>query len=217
MKVSTSIFDPAAGKTEARCAGAGVMSLAEEKGALRAKVAAIRRAAFEAAGQGAGELFERRFLAAIPLPEEAVVAGYWPVGEEMEIRQLMRHLHDAGYVCALPMIAGRNRPLVFRAWRPGAALMPGAYGIPAPPADAPELRPDVVVVPLLAYDREGRRLGRGAGYYDRTLRALRAQAEVIAVGAAYAAQQVDSVPHDRSDERLDWVVTEQGAIRIERK
>lgn len=191
------------------------MSLAEKKRALRAKAAAIRRAAFDAAGEAAGEGLKERFLAAIPLPQKAVVAGYWPIGEEMEVRPLMRRLHELEYVCALPAVVGRNRPLVFREWRPGMALVPGAYGIPVPPADAPERRPDVLVVPLLAYDREGRRLGRGAGYYDRTLRALRVQAQVIAVGAAYAAQQVDAVPDDGFDERLDWVVTEKRAIRIE--
>ena len=190
------------------------MSLAEKKRALRANAAAVRRAAFDAAGEGAGEGLKDRFLATIPLPEKAVVAGYWPIGEEMEVRPLMRRLHELGYVCALPAVVRRNRPLVFREWRPGVALVPGAYDVPVPPADAPALRPDVVVVPLLAYDREGRRLGRGAGYYDRTLKTLRAQAQVIAVGAAYAAQQVDAVPHDGFDERLDWVVTEKGAIRI---
>ena len=177
---------------------------------LRADAKRRRRAA-AAAGEDAGRILRDRFLAAIPLPEGAVVAGYWPVGDEMDDRPLLSALHARGHACALPVVDG-PRPLVFREWRPGQALGAGAHGIPVPPATAPELAPRVLCVPLLAFDRAGHRLGYGGGHYDRTLAGLRADGPVLAVGIAFADQEEASLPAEDHDQRLDWVVTEADAI-----
>jgi 5-formyltetrahydrofolate cyclo-ligase len=171
-----------------------------------------RRAASAEAGNEAGERLRQSFLSALSLPPAQVVAGYWPMPEEIDVRPLMTHLHQSGFVLALPVVVGRGQPLIFRQWRPSLALVAGVYGIPVPGADAPELTPGVLLVPLLAFDDEGRRLGYGAGYYDRTLAALRRGGDILAIGVGYTVQRMGSLPEDASDQRLDWVVTEDGAI-----
>ncbi len=185
------------------------------KRTLRGRARARRRAA-AAAGSEAGERLREHFLANITLPSKAVVAGYWPIDEEMEVRPLMTHLYRSGYVLALPVVVGPGQPLIFRRWLPSLPLDAGVYGISVPSAEAPEATPGVLLVPLLAFDGEGRRLGYGAGYYDRTLATMRRAGDILAIGAAYAAQRMDTLPEEASDQRLDWVVTEEGAIRTGR-
>lgn len=183
------------------------------KRGLRALARSKRRAAASASGSEAGERLRESFLSALPLPPAQVVAGYWPLPEEIDVRPLMTNLHLSGHVLVLPVVVGRGQPLIFRRWRPSLALDAGVYGISVPSAEAPEATPGVLLVPLLAFDGEGRRLGYGAGYYDRTLATLRRAGDILAIGAAYAAQRVDSLPEEASDQRLDWVVTEEGAMR----
>jgi 5-formyltetrahydrofolate cyclo-ligase len=142
------------------------------------------------------------------------VSGYWPVQDELDPRPLMLALAARGAQLALPVAEARGRPLRFRAWRPDDPLAPGALRIPEPLASAPEVLPDLVLVPMLAFDRRGFRLGYGAGFYDRTLALVRATKPVLAVGLAYAAQESDAVPVGTHDEPLDWVVTEAGATRL---
>lgn len=154
------------------------------------------------------------FLATIPLPVRAVVSGYVAFGDELDPRPLMTHLHSAGLSCCVPVIVGKGRPLAFREWSPTAQLRPGNHGIPIPKADAAELTPTILIVPLLAFDRQGRRMGYGAGYYDRTLAALRRSSPVVAVGIAYADQEIREVPADEHDERLDWIITERDVLAI---
>ena len=188
------------------------------KSAMRTNAAITRRAAFETLGNRPGELFKESFLSSAELCEAAeaakVVAGYWPHSDEMDVRPLMEHFHGRGLVCALPVVVSQDQPLVFRRWRPGMELAPGAYDIPVPPPEAPVLTPKLVLVPFLAFDRKGWRIGYGGGYYDRTLEGLRDAAEVVAVGAAYGAQEVAEVPHDFNDQKLDWVVTEKETLKI---
>ncbi|MCH8198332.1 MAG: 5-formyltetrahydrofolate cyclo-ligase [Proteobacteria bacterium] len=186
------------------------------KRGLRELARSKRRAAAAAAGNEAGERLRQSFLSALPLPAAQVVAGYWPMPEEIDVRPLMTYLHLSGHVLVLPVVVGRGQPLIFRRWRPSLALDAGIYGISVPSAEAPEATPGVLLVPLLAFDGDGRRLGYGAGYYDRTLALLRAGGDILAIGAAYAAQRMDSLPEEASDQRLDWVVTEEGAIRTGR-
>jgi len=186
------------------------------KRTLRELARSKRRAAAAAAGNEAGERLRQSFLSALPLPPAQVVAGYWPMPEEIDVRPLMTYLHLSGHVLVLPVVVGRGQPLIFRRWRPSLALDAGVYGISVPSAEAPEATPGVLLVPLLAFDGDGRRLGYGAGYYDRTLAMLRAGGDILAIGAAYAAQRMDSLPEEASDQRLDWVVTEEGAIRTGR-
>jgi 5-formyltetrahydrofolate cyclo-ligase len=187
------------------------VSFVEAKRDLRARAIERRARAHAAGAQSAPEGARDNFAAALSLTPGAVVAGYWPVRTELDPRPLMTWLRGRGHPLALPVVAGRGRPLVFRPWRPGEELVPGELGIDTPPAAAGKCEPEILLVPLLAFDSSGHRLGHGAGYYDITIAAYRAR--VLAVGLAYAGQEVDAVPREPHDERLDWVVTEEMALR----
>jgi 5-formyltetrahydrofolate cyclo-ligase len=122
---------------------------------------------------------------------------------------LMRKLADAGVQLALPAIAGRGKPLIMRAWNFGDPFKAGQWGIREPVAEAPEIAPDILIVPLAAFDRSGHRIGYGAGYYDMTINALRAKKPVTAIGIAFATQEIPHVPATERDARLDLVLTER--------
>lgn len=141
---------------------------------------------------------------------DAVVAGYWPFREEADPRPLMQVLAAKSHPLVLPRIARRSAPLEFRRWIEGDPMRPNAFGIAEPLATAEIVTPSIVLVPLLAFDAAGYRLGYGGGYYDRTLALLRAARKVIAVGFAYAGQEVPGVPRREHDEPLDAIVTEKG-------
>ena len=183
------------------------------KRTLRAVARKERSALARAAGEAVPAQLLERFDAALQPAPVTIVSGYWPSRDEIDPRPLMAALHRRGHLCALPVIAGAAAPLVFRRWAPGDALAAGGYDIPVPPEGAPALTPGLLLVPLLAFDRTGVRLGYGGGFYDRTLEALRAAGPVLAVGLAYAGQAVACVPCEASDQRLDWIVTETEAIR----
>jgi len=155
-----------------------------------------------------------RFLAAVSVPPGAVVSGYWPMRGEIDPRPIMIALSGRGHPLCLPVVVGKGQPLVFRAWRPGDELVSGGFGTQVPGTDQREVVPRLLLVPLLAFDRAGYRLGYGGGFYDRTLAALRAHGSAVAVGLAFSAQEVDSVPREATDARLDWVVTEGEAMEI---
>lgn len=146
--------------------------------------------------------------------EQAILAGYWPFASEMDVRPALVALDRTGVLLTLPEVAAKDRPLRFRAWRPDEPLVEGAHGTFHPQMTAPLMRPDVVLVPLLAFDRRGYRLGWGGGYYDRTLALLRKTGQCVAIGVAYAAQEVDEVPTDEYDQPVDWIITEQEAIKV---
>jgi 5-formyltetrahydrofolate cyclo-ligase len=153
---------------------------------------------------------------ALPVPSGSgvVVAGYAPFRTELDPRPLMRALAAKGTHLALPRMEGRAAPLVFHAWTLDAPLITGPYGIAEPSPASPVCDPDIVLVPLAGFDRAGHRLGYGAGFYDRTLAALRARKRVVAIGLAFAVQEVDAVPHDPHDERLDFVATERETMAV---
>ena len=162
-----------------------------------------------------GEAAARHFFSAIEPAPDGVVSGYWPIDAEFDVRPLLGALHARGHPCGLPVVVGRGRPLVFRSWRPGDRLEAAAFGVSVPLGDAPEVTPGLLLVPLLAFDDRGFRLGYGGGYYDMTLGALGAGGgAVTAVGVGFEAQRVDRVPAGATDRRLDWVVTEARARRI---
>lgn len=146
------------------------------------------------------------------------MAGYSPFRTEIDGRPLLRRLAGLGAVVALPVTPakGADAPLGFRRVDPERALAPGRYGIAEPDETCPPVEPDLLLVPLLAFDRRGGRLGYGAGWYDRTLAALRATKPVLAIGLAYAAQEVERVPTDPHDVPLEGVCTERGSVRISR-
>jgi 5-formyltetrahydrofolate cyclo-ligase len=140
------------------------------------------------------------------------VSGYSPLKSEISPLPLMRRCADAGAALALPVVVGRGKPLIMRAWSFGAPLGSGVWGIREPTADAPQVFPDILIVPLLAFDRTGHRIGYGAGYYDMTIAALRTRKPVVAIGIAFAAQEIDAVPATPRDARLDLVLTEREVI-----
>ncbi|MEZ5787985.1 MAG: 5-formyltetrahydrofolate cyclo-ligase [Xanthobacteraceae bacterium] len=152
----------------------------------------------------------------LPLPIEPgnVVCGYAAIRSELDPIPLMRRLVKAGARLALPAVGGRGRPLALRAWEFGMPLNPGPWGLSEPTPDAPAVVPDIVLVPLAAFDRTGHRIGYGAGYYDLTLAELRAAGPIIAIGLAFAAQEIPKVPASERDAPLDLVVTEQEVIDL---
>ncbi|MBI4184425.1 MAG: 5-formyltetrahydrofolate cyclo-ligase [Proteobacteria bacterium] len=190
--------------------------LIEQKRRLRAEALARRkraRATLAADIAAAGARLCRHFLDAFDPRPGTVVSGFWPIGDEIDVGPLLAALDRRGCVVGLPVVVGRGQPLLFRRWRPGARFVSGPMGTREPAPDCPEVAPTLVIVPLLAFDSAGRRLGYGAGYYDRTLSGLRARGPVVAAGVAFAAQEVAEVPAGAGDERLDWVVTEERARR----
>ena len=141
------------------------------------------------------------------------VAAYMPIHSEIDVLPLMRALVDAGHTLALPCIKRKAHPLDFRTYKIGDKLRRGAFGTREPLRDKLIVTPDIVLLPLLAFARNGYRLGYGGGFYDRTLAKLREQGEIIACGVAYSGQEVPILPTDKYDQKLDCVLTETGIKR----
>ena len=182
------------------------MTKDDQKAKARKIAFATRKLAF-AAGQGRAADILADFLAAY---KGSALSGYMPM--RTEIDPLPAMAAHQGPVC-VPVIIGKGQPLKFREWTPGCAMVPGEFGAFIP-ADGAWIEPDVLIVPLLAFDARGYRLGYGGGYYDRTLQGLRARQATVAIGFAFAAQQVNKVPIDAFDQRLDAVITETGLISL---
>ena len=181
------------------------------KSELRDAALARREALPAEARQAAAETIATRPLP-VAVPPGVVVAGFSAIRSEINPVPLLRRFADAGAMLALPAIMRRGQPLRFRAWRFGEELARGQWGIREPKPEAPEVRPDIVITPLAAFDRRGYRLGYGAGYYDLTLHALRAEKVIAAIGLAFAAQEIDRIPTLSHDARLDLVLTEHEVI-----
>jgi len=176
--------------------------------------AAARRDALPAAERAAAAVT----IAARPLPvafaASAIVSGFSPLKSEINPVPLMRAFAAAGARLALPVVMGKGKPLTMRSWAFGEPLNSGVWGIREPPPSAPEGFPDILIVPLLAFDRAGNRIGYGAGYYDMTIARLRGMKPVIAMGIAYAAQEIAQVPVTPRDATLDLVLTEREVIDL---
>ena len=185
-------------------------NLIEQKKDLRRRSAAKRDCMSpDAAGQ-VTDVFRE-----IPMPSrDAVVSGYHPTGSELDPRPLLAMLRSQGHEIALPVVVERGAPLIFRAWREGNAMSEGAFGVREPLPEASEVKPDVLLIPMLAFDRRGFRLGYGGGFFDRTLASLRQDGAPVAIGIAFAAQEVDKVPVAEYDQPLNWIITEREAIKI---
>ena len=184
------------------------MNLPSDKTKLRTVLRRRRRALAAAAPDAA---MQAAVLAPIErLAPLAWFAAYHAVGSEFDPAPLAARLAKAGGRLAMPVTLAADQPLVFRAQRTGDVPVVDAFGVPSPPPEAPQVRPDLVICPLLAFDRRGGRLGQGGGHYDRTLAALRAQGPVFVLGLAYAGQEVERLDMEPHDQRLDAILTENG-------
>jgi 5-formyltetrahydrofolate cyclo-ligase len=182
---------------------------------------AHKRAARSACLKARAELHEKHKLEAplalartgldfAGLKPPLVVSGFHPFKSEIDVLPLLARLTSEGWVTALPIVRAERQPLIFRQWAPGEPTVPGVWGIPMPAEEAPEVEPDILLVPLLAFDRWGYRLGYGGGFYDRTIAHLRQKKPVTAIGIGYAGQEMNLVPRGGMDQRLDYVLTEAG-------
>jgi 5-formyltetrahydrofolate cyclo-ligase len=183
------------------------------KAKLRAEAIARRDAMPADVRQAAAEAIAARQFP-LTTARGVTVSGFMPLKGEISPLPLLKKLSEAGALLALPKIEGRGKPLIMRAWQFGAPLDRGQWGIREPKLDAPEIDPDIVLVPLLAFDRAGHRIGYGAGYYDMTIARLRSIKPVTAIGIAFAAQEIPTVPATPRDARLDLVLTEHEVIDL---
>jgi 5-formyltetrahydrofolate cyclo-ligase len=188
-----------------------VASVVARKAELRAAALKRRDALAPDARLAAAEALVARGLPVAAKPG-MIVSGYMPIRSEINPLPLLRRYAEAGAKLALPAIVARDHPLSMRAWAVGETLVPGQWGIREPDASAAEVAPDIMLVPLAAFDRRGFRIGYGAGYYDKTIAGLRTRKRVVVIGVAYAAQEVDEVPVLPHDARLDLVLTEHEQI-----
>jgi 5-formyltetrahydrofolate cyclo-ligase len=152
-----------------------------------------------------GTQLSEHVLRACPPPPGAIIAGFIPMHGEIDILPLLHALAASGHILTLPETPLPGVALIFRKWMPGEALLPGRFGTQHPGGKI--LKPDFILIPLLAFDSQGHRLGYGGGYYDRTLAAL---PNVFRLGCAFAVQQVDSVPVEETDLKLHAAATELG-------
>lgn len=184
-----------------------------QKTALRIRAKAARdaaRAQSEALGGAAARQATQLLLGFLTPHSGKLTAGYMPLGSELNPLDAMVRLHTRGPV-AVPIVEAKARPLRFDLWTPETEMVPGAFGALIPAVSKPVV-PEVVIVPLLAFNRDGHRLGYGGGFYDRTLAKLRAKGPVFAVGLAYAGQEAHDVPVEPTDAPLDAIVTEREVL-----
>src|SRR6266852_3504503 len=186
------------------------MTLFDDKRTLRSAMLAWRAALAEDERRAAAEGLLASLRREMPFETPAVVSGFWPIKDEIDIRPLLIELFNVGCQLALPVVQGRGKPLLFRAWRPGDPLEAGVFGTLQPSARRETLEPDALIVPMLACDDDGWRLGYGGGFYARTLAGLRLRRGVKAVGVGFDGQYLaEAVPHGPADQRLDWLLTDK--------
>lgn len=186
-------------------------SLAAAKADLR-RAALARRDGLDPDARRAGGEALARSDAVPAIAPGGVVAGYFPIRSEIDPRPLMRRLASAGARLALPVVGEDRVTMIFREWREGDELVPASFGLSVPPAGAIALEPDVLLMPLAAFDAAGHRIGYGKGHYDRALDRLESDRPRLKIGLAFACQRVDGVPAEAHDRRLDLILTETGAI-----
>jgi 5-formyltetrahydrofolate cyclo-ligase len=190
-----------------------VSDLVEAKRHARRSAERCRAAAHAELGLSAAAALAAHGLDFLETHPFGTVSGFTSFRTEIDVIPLLARLAGDGWGTALPVVTADHAPLTFRCWTPGGPTVPGRFGIPVPHDTADEVVPDVLLVPMLAFDRGGFRLGYGGGFYDRTVERLRQLKSVVAIGIAYAAQEVAAVPRGRYDQPLDWIMTERGAFR----
>jgi len=186
-------------------------AVSERKAKFRTEALARRDALPADERAKAGEAIAARGFPLAPRPG-LIVSGFMPIRSEINPLPLLRRYAEAGAQLALPAIDSRGKPLLLRAWKIGDPLITGQWNIREPGAEAPQLVPDLMLVPLAVFDRRGHRIGYGAGYYDMTIAKARAQKPVLAAGVAFAVQEAPQVPNLAHDEPLDLVLTEREVI-----
>jgi 5-formyltetrahydrofolate cyclo-ligase len=196
---------------------AGVESVVEAKKRLRPAAKLTRAAAYAHHGSAASERIAAHGLGFAGIAATAIVSGFNAIGDEISPLPLLMRLAAEGHRLCLPVMAGRGLPLLFRSWAPGDPTSAAVWDIGEPLSSAPALEPDVLLVPLLAFDVRGYRLGYGGGFYDRTIAELRALKPVTAIGVAFDEQRFDAVPHVDYDQPLDWVLTPSGPTRCRKE
>lgn len=187
-------------------------ALAQVKAQARKDATKARRVAHEAAKDDAPLRLASQQFPVSPRAGASIVSAFFPYQSEIDTRPLLGKLAGEGWTTCLPIVIAQGKPLVFRRWAPGEPTVPGIWNIPRPTEEAEIVEPDVLMVPMLAFDRKGYRLGYGGGFYDRTLEMLRKKKPIVAIGVAYGAQEVASVPHGPHDQPLDFVMTEKGVF-----
>lgn len=186
---------------------------ASAKAAMRVHMRALRRQLVKEHPEADWQVGDRaqELLDGLRLQRPGVIAVYRALGNEIDPRPLADNLRKLGWRVALPVCEALDEPITFRLFNPGDRLAPDAMEIASPLVSAPEVEPDLVVTPLLAFDTQGHRLGQGGGYYDRTIERLRASPKRPAiVGLAYAGQEVPCIPAEEHDQKLDAILTEKG-------
>jgi len=183
----------------------------QQKVKLREDFRQLRRKLHSELNDQARDLVTTNFLQFLPnIPIGTVVSAYYPMGSELDSLRLLATLQINGMKVALPIVPKKKGPLEFRAYRLGDALEEGPLKVLQPKAEAETLKPQIMVVPLIAFDEKGYRLGQGGGYYDKTLAAYRKSQEVLAIGLAFEGQKTKALPVEDFDQPLDGVVTEKG-------
>jgi 5-formyltetrahydrofolate cyclo-ligase len=202
-----------AGVTDLPSAGQGVAGdVAAQKKALRRQAMQQRSLLDGSARLAASRRALINLVNLLELRPNSMVAAFWPIGAELDTRPLFDVLAALGVTACLPRMAGPRQPLEFYPHRPGNALLEGPMRVLEPLPEGPALHPTIVIVPLLAFDHAGYRLGYGGGFYDRTLPTL--LPSTVVVGLAFEAQQVVSLPHNATDARLKQIVTEAGVHKF---
>lgn len=190
----------------------GDAGIEQTKAAMRNKAHAQRAAVFPGIRAEASKAAAAHFFQGVTLGAGEMVAAYWPIRDELDVKPVLTRLMDEGQPVCLPVVVGDGQPLELRRWEQGAALYPSGFGTLAPDELAAVVEPDVILMPLLGFDRYGTRLGYGGGYYDRTLGRISKRPRLI--GFAFAHQEFDRIPREQHDVPLDAVVTENGVTRF---
>lgn len=193
------------------------MKIQELKKRLREKATSIRGEISNEVAAEAADAIAASFLRTWAPRRSKVIAAFWPIKSEINIRPLIEKLHRAGCEIVLPEVVASSKVLLFRKWTPEAQMTKGSYKTSVLTANAAVKEPDWILVPLLAFDSERFRLGYGGGYYDATLSELAKKREIFTIGVAYDVQEFDAVPKESSDFRLDAILTEKRVIQKEEK
>ena len=189
------------------------VNLIAEKKQLRNTAEKRRQFLFQSKGIYASKRLAKNFCSTWSPAYGYIISAFWPFRTELDVRPLIHHLFGLGYTIALPEITSKYEPLIFREWNPGQNLIKDNFGVMCLPKTAKIKKPDWLLVPLLAFDKNGFRLGYGGGFYDITLKSLREEKHIFAVGVGFEGQMIERVPYARHDIRLNAVLTE-GVVYI---